>query len=166
MRGENTFVGLEKMRIGHRRDDVADDPEVAANGIVLREFFARQQTGGIGLHHLEDGDYHFLALELEMLNGRRGNHRDRQRQQQMTAPLPEQVSRRVARCIARARDGDGAEGKSAGGPMQETPHPQERASKARGTECGNLDGAAPSLLTGDVWHPADHRHHQCQKRQR
>ena len=36
MRGENTFVGLEKMRIGHRRDDVADDPEVAANGIVLR----------------------------------------------------------------------------------------------------------------------------------
>ncbi len=84
----------------------------------------------------------------------------------MTDPLSETVSRPVARCIARARDGDGGEGKSAGGPMQETPHPQERASKARGTECGNLDGAAPSFLTGDVWHPADHRHHQCQKRQR
>lgn len=41
--------------------------------------------------------------------------------------------------------------------MQETPHPQERASKARGTECGNFDGAAPSLLTGDFRHPADHR---------
>ena len=78
----------------------------------------------------------------------------------MTEPLPEQVSRRVARCIARARDGDGGEGKSAGGPMQETPHPQERASKARGTECGNLDGAAPYFRTCDVWHPADRRHHR------
>lgn len=74
----------------------------------------------------------------------------------MTDPLPEPVSRPVARCIARARDGDGGEGKSAGGPMQETPHPQERASKARGTECGNFDGAAPSHLTGDFRHPADH----------
>jgi hypothetical protein len=40
--------------------------------------------------------------------------------------------------------------------MQEPAHPQERACKARGTECGNLDRAAPSLLTGDVRHPADH----------
>ena len=61
-----------------------------------------------------------------------------------TDPLPEQVSRTAARCIARARDGDGAEGKSAGGPIQEAPHPQERDSRARGTECDNLDGAAPS----------------------
>lgn len=30
--------------------------------------------------------------------------------------------------------------------MQETPRPQERASKARGTECGNLDG--PLLIFG------------------
>jgi len=78
----------------------------------------------------------------------------------MTDPLSETVSRPVARCIARARDGDGGEGKSAGGPMQEIPHPQERASKARGTECGNLDGAAPYFRTCDVWHPADRRHHR------
>lgn len=37
--------------------------------------------------------------------------------------------------------------------MQETP--QGRTSKARGTECGNFDAAAPSVLTGDVSHPAD-----------
>lgn len=42
---------------------------------------------------------------------------------QMTDPLPETVSRPVARCIARARDGDGAGGKSAGGPKQEVARP-------------------------------------------
>lgn len=49
-------------------------------------------------------------------------------------------------CLSRVRDGDGAGGKSAGGPMQEAPHPQERGCKARGTECGNLDRAAPSEI--------------------
>ncbi|GGN46579.1 hypothetical protein GCM10011349_13900 [Novosphingobium indicum] len=47
-----------------------------------------------------------------------------------------------APCLSRVRDGDGAGGKSAGGPIREAPHPQERGCKARGTECGNLDRAA------------------------
>jgi hypothetical protein len=78
-----------------------------------------------------------------MLVGFRGApwlRRRRRGQQQMTDPLPEPVSRRVARCIARARDGDGAEGKSAGGPMQGTPHPQERATWRAGPSAAILVG--------------------------
>lgn len=60
-----------------------------------------------------------------------------------TDPLPEPVSRSVARCSARARDGDG-------GGVQECRRPNARnfapagaqPARARGTECGNLDGAA------------------------
>ena len=51
---------------------------------------------------------------------------------------------------ARARDGDGAGGKSAGGPRRETPHPQERACRARGTECVDHDRAAHYLLSGGL----------------
>jgi hypothetical protein len=51
-----------------------------------------------------------------------------------------------APCLSRVRDGDGAGGKSAGGPIPKAPHPQERGCKARGTECGNLDRAAPSEI--------------------
>lgn len=58
----------------------------------------------------------------------------------MTNPLSETVSRPVARCIARARDGDGGEGKSAGGPMQETPHPQERAERRAGPSASIMTG--------------------------
>ena len=61
-------------------------------------------------------------------------------------PLPETVSRPVARCIARARGGDE-------GGVQECRRPNARnfapagapPARARGTECGNLDGAAHSL---------------------
>lgn len=37
----------------------------------------------------------------------------------------------MARCIARARDGDGGVGESAGGPMRGTSHPQERSPQGR-----------------------------------
>jgi hypothetical protein len=32
---------------------------------------------------------------------------------------------------------------------------------ARGTECGNFNGAAPSRLTGDVRHPVGHHQRTC-----
>ena len=67
---QQTLVGLEEMRVGHRRNEVADDPKVAASNFVLCELFAWQQPSGIGLHRLEDGDHHSLALELEVLDGR------------------------------------------------------------------------------------------------
>jgi hypothetical protein len=38
--------------------------------------------------------------------------------------------------------------------------------RARGTECDNLDGAAPHTLACDVGYPADHEHHRCWQRRR
>lgn len=75
---------------------------------------------------------------------RRGQH-------QKTDPLPEPVSRPVARCIARARDGDGGEGESAGGPMRGNFAPAgARPARARGTECVNPNGAAPYDRSADT----------------
>ena len=53
---KQALVGLEEMRVGHRRDEVADDPKVAASGFVIRELVTRQQT--LKGHH---GEMRFTA---------------------------------------------------------------------------------------------------------
>lgn len=99
-----------------------------------------------------------------MLVGFRGApwlRRRRRGQQQMTDPLPEEVSRPVARCIARARDGDQGVVQECRRPSARNPAPAGARHMARGTECGNFNGAAPSRPTGDVRHPVGHHQRTC-----
>lgn len=62
------------MRVGHRRDVVADDPKIATCSFELDQFIAREEAPGVCLHCLEHGDDHPLAFEFEMLHGRRCDH--------------------------------------------------------------------------------------------
>ncbi len=67
-----------------------------------------------------------------------------------TDPLPEAVSRPVARCSARARDGDGGEGKRAGGPLRK--HRTRRSAAASRAEpsASNLTGPL-NLVEAGLW---------------